>query len=83
MNPTPNVLSQLLIAGPIIIMYQVGIGLIALINRQRSETTAEPEHLRSLTFEDTRRVARYMIRRTLRAARPSKPKGLVDGVIRA
>ena len=33
MNPTPNILSQLLVAGPFILMYQLGIGLIALINR--------------------------------------------------
>lgn len=33
MNPTPNVISQLLIAVPFILMYQVGIGLIAVINR--------------------------------------------------
>ncbi len=35
MNPTPNMLSQLLIAGPFILMYQVGILLIALINKRR------------------------------------------------
>ena len=38
MNPTPNIPSQLLVAGPFILMYQVGIGLIALINyRHRSD----------------------------------------------
>jgi sec-independent protein translocase protein TatC len=36
MNPTPNLFSQLLVAGPFILMYQVGILLIALINRSRS-----------------------------------------------
>ena len=35
MNPTPNILSQLLIAGPFIVMYQVAILLIAIINRAR------------------------------------------------
>lgn len=35
MNPTPNILDQLMVAGPIIVMYQLGIGLIALINRPR------------------------------------------------
>jgi sec-independent protein translocase protein TatC len=35
MNPTPNLLDQLMVAGPIILMYQVGIGTIALINRPR------------------------------------------------
>jgi len=36
MNPTPNMLSQLIIAGPFIIMYQISIGLIALINRDQN-----------------------------------------------
>lgn len=35
MNPTPNLISQLLIAGPFILMYQVGILLIAYLNRLR------------------------------------------------
>jgi sec-independent protein translocase protein TatC len=33
MNPTPNMISQLLIAGPFILMYQVGILLVAFINK--------------------------------------------------
>jgi sec-independent protein translocase protein TatC len=41
MNPTPNVVSQLLVAGPFILMYQVGILLIAYTNRSRKLTTAE------------------------------------------
>ena len=39
MNPTPNIISQLLVAGPFIIMYQLGIGLIWLTNRQRRPST--------------------------------------------
>ena len=35
MNPTPNIISQLLIAGPFIIVYQLGILLIAFLNRSR------------------------------------------------
>ncbi len=35
MNPTPNILSQLIVAGPFIVMYQLGILLIAFINRPR------------------------------------------------
>jgi sec-independent protein translocase protein TatC len=35
MNPSPNILSQLIIAGPFVLMYQVGIILIALINRRK------------------------------------------------
>ena len=35
MNPTPKIWDQLIVAGPIIVMYQIGIGIIALINRPR------------------------------------------------
>lgn len=35
MNPTPNIISQLLVAGPFIAMYQVGIGVVALLNRSK------------------------------------------------
>jgi sec-independent protein translocase protein TatC len=35
MNPTPNVVDQLMLAGPMILMYQVGIGMVAFINRPR------------------------------------------------
>jgi len=41
MNPTPNILSQLLVAGPFILMYQVGIGIIAVINRSRRPAHTE------------------------------------------
>jgi sec-independent protein translocase protein TatC len=34
MNPTPNVISQLFVAGPFILMYQVGILIIAVLNRK-------------------------------------------------
>ena len=42
MNPTPNILSQLLVAGPFILMYQVGIVLIAVINRSKRSAHTEP-----------------------------------------
>jgi sec-independent protein translocase protein TatC len=35
MNPTPNIMSQLLIAGPFIAMYQIGILLVAFANRSK------------------------------------------------
>lgn len=34
MNPTPRIMDQLLVAGPLILMYQVAIGLVAIINRK-------------------------------------------------
>jgi sec-independent protein translocase protein TatC len=83
MNPTPNILSQLLVAGPFIIMYQLGIILIALINRRHPAPIAEPEPLPRISVDDTRRLARYMIRRTQRTARPQRPSGVIDGIVRA
>jgi sec-independent protein translocase protein TatC len=41
MNPTPNLLAQLIVAGPIILMYQVGIGIIAVLNRKRRPARVE------------------------------------------
>lgn len=35
MNPSPNILSQLLVAGPFIVIYQLGILIIYLINRRQ------------------------------------------------
>ncbi len=35
MNPTPNIIDQLMLAGPMILTYQVGIVIIAVINRSR------------------------------------------------
>jgi len=48
MNPTPNLIDQLMVAGPIIVMYQVGIGIVALLNRPRY-----PAHIRKLFEQDT------------------------------
>ena len=41
MNPTPNIFAQLLVAGPIILMYQVGIGIIAVLNRKKRPTQVD------------------------------------------
>jgi sec-independent protein translocase protein TatC len=35
MNPTPNPIDQLMLAGPMILTYQIGIVLVAIINRPR------------------------------------------------
>lgn len=43
MNPTPNIISQLLIAGPFILMYQFGILLIMLINHGRKPADVQSE----------------------------------------
>ncbi len=48
MNPTPNLLSQLVVAGPMIVMYQIGIGIIWLVNRR----AARPKHVLKLLEHD-------------------------------
>jgi sec-independent protein translocase protein TatC len=57
MNPTPKVWDQLLVAGPIILMYQLGIGIIALINRPRW-----PAHVRELFDADLQAQAERLER---------------------
>jgi len=61
MNPTPNVIDQLLVVLPIIITYQFGIAIIWLINHGRN-----PEHIYSLREQDAERRAE-------RASRPLTP----------
>ena len=58
MNPTPNVVDQLMLAGPMILMYQVGIVIIAILNRPKhspkvaalraQDTAAQTERLARL-----------------------------------
>lgn len=61
MNPTPNILGQLVVVAPIILMYQAGIILIWTVNRSHN-----PEWLRQLLEEDARKQAE-------RAKRPALP----------
>ncbi len=42
MNPTPNVIDQLLVIIPIVIMYQMGIGMVWLINRRNGQIRYRP-----------------------------------------
>jgi sec-independent protein translocase protein TatC len=58
MNPTPNLLDQLMVAGPIIVMYQVGIGIIALLNRPRWHARARK------LFEEDMRVQAERVERS-------------------
>lgn len=61
MNPTPNIISQLLVAGPFIVMYQVGILIIALINRPRY-----PAHVQQLMERDNQaRLQRQQLARSV------------------
>lgn len=52
MNPTPNVIDQMMVVVPIIIMYQVGIFLIWFINRH-----GNPKELAALLQADAQRRA--------------------------
>lgn len=47
MNPTPNILSQLLIAVPFVAMYQVGLLLVAWVNRPK-----RPRRITQLAVKD-------------------------------
>lgn len=61
MNPTPNILGQLIVVVPILLMYQLSILAIWVVNRSR-----DPEWLKQLMEEDARRQAE-------RANRPLQP----------
>jgi sec-independent protein translocase protein TatC len=48
MNPSPNIADQLLLAGPMILMYQLGILIIWLVNRKHTR----PKHVATLLKRD-------------------------------
>jgi sec-independent protein translocase protein TatC len=52
MNPTPNVIDQMLVVVPIIIMYQIGIVMIWLVNRGKKTS-----HIDLLREQDAQRQA--------------------------
>jgi sec-independent protein translocase protein TatC len=52
MNPTPNIIDQMMVVVPIIVMYQVGIGVVWLVNRSQ-----KPELIDKLREEDAQRQA--------------------------
>ena len=52
MNPTPNIVDQMLVVVPIIVMYQVGIALVWFVNR-----THKPGLLEALREQDAQRQA--------------------------
>lgn len=57
MNPTPNIVDQLLVVVPIILMYQVGIAVIWFVNRGKKQTQIE-----LLRQQDAQRQAERMQR---------------------
>lgn len=68
MNPTPNVVDQMMVVVPIIVMYQVGIALIWFVNKHGSASS----RVRAMLAEDqSRREAR--INSTHEAIPPLEP----------
>lgn len=62
MNPTPNLISQLIVAGPFIIVYQVGIGIIYFMNkmvkpRQKITGLMQYDEVRRKRRNERRQVA--------------------------
>jgi len=56
MNPTPNLIDQMLVVLPIILMYQVGILLVWLINRKSTAKLTRLTHDTTLQAERARRA---------------------------
>ena len=82
MNPNPNLLDQLVIVGPLIVMYQVGVGIIWLEQRRRRK----PEHIIDLLRKDQeqqlKRLKLQKVARHLKMAdlEPIGMNGAVGGV---
>jgi sec-independent protein translocase protein TatC len=76
MNPSPNVLEQLMVAGPLIVMYQIGIAVIWYINRKGSK----PAFVRELTVQDDEvQAVRWQKRQNLRPLpTPDLPPKAID-----
>ena len=70
MNPTPNVFALGLIAGPIILMYQVGIFIIWMTNRKHAPLV-RPAHVLELIEQDIAKQAERLS--VAHAARPLRP----------
>lgn len=81
MNPSPNIFAQLLLAGPIILMYQVGILVIWLANRDPAKRKRTPEFSellqRDVAAQNARALnfaARHAVAAPNNAARQMQPK---------
>lgn len=76
MNPTPNIFALGLIAGPIILMYQIGIIIIYMTNRKRT-SGPHPSHVLDLLEQDIARQAERLA--AARSARPLRFAPAVAG----
>ena len=74
MNPTPRIYDQLLIAGPLILMYQISIAIIAFVNRApKSVAQPVPSQVLKLPVVDEPAVA-------LNNPQIVQPIGLIGGL---
>lgn len=69
MNPSPNLVDQLMLAGPMIAMYQVGIGIVCLINRGKRR----PKHVAQLLEQDAQTQAGRLAQRQTAKPLASQP----------
>jgi len=76
MNPTPNIIDQLLVVLPIIITYQFGIAIIWLINHGKN-----PDHIYSLREQDAQRQAERASRPLTQLHTPLPVQGTATDVI--
>jgi sec-independent protein translocase protein TatC len=74
MAPTPNVLDQLIIAGPVIVMFNVSVGLIWAINRR-------PTHIAQLLEQDQQLQASRLRQPTVQLVASSMGSGLADETV--
>jgi Sec-independent protein secretion pathway component TatC len=67
MNPTPNILGQLVVVVPIILMYQASIGLIWVLNKDKDH----PGWLMQLLEDDAKRQAERASRQLIPFFQPA------------
>lgn len=68
MNPTPNIIDQLFVVLPMLVSYQLGIGLIWLVNRRKA-----PTRIQELLRQDEARRAERASRRLTPLVVPAPP----------
>jgi len=68
MNPTPNIVGQLVVVVPIILMYQAGIALVWFLNRRQTGQS----WLQKLLQEDAERQAERMSRQLVPFIEPAQ-----------
>ena len=74
-SPTPDIRNQLLLTGPIILMYQLGIMLVWFVNRSQRKSRKVIELLHRDLETQSQRLARLKTARTIQAAQPEPSTG--------